>query len=230
MTRLGLGFGRVGCVAHRCEAEGEGRRREERAVLSGLSTRGLLTCFARAEPTSSVRRVHPPAAGIKPNWVSGSQKRAAGPAIRTSHASAHSKPPATAAPGKAGRVGAQGVWGARGGRICGMRNLRSPLPRRGNHHPIMITCGYMRGPLPRRGNRKHAAPDQTQLRPTPEEPRAGRLRGDIHGTGDCVEIHRRLRGDQYEIVRRSTGREIAWRSARLAHLRRPRWRGRQPWR
>ena len=56
------------------------------------------TCLALDAPTRSVRRVHPPAAGMRPIAVSGSQKRAEGPTMRTSHARAHSNPPATAAP------------------------------------------------------------------------------------------------------------------------------------
>ena len=57
-----------------------------------------MTRLAREAPTSSVSRVQPPAAGTRPSAVSGSQKRALGPTSRTSHARAHSKPPATAAP------------------------------------------------------------------------------------------------------------------------------------
>lgn len=66
---------------------------------TGTSLGNELTCFARAAPTSSASLVHPPAAGIKPSLVSGNQKRAEGPAILTSQASAHSNPPPTAAPG-----------------------------------------------------------------------------------------------------------------------------------
>eukprot|EP00964_Phaeocystis_antarctica_P063909 scaffold38389_cov70-Phaeocystis_antarctica.AAC.4 len=64
---------------------------------SSLSPKST-SCLARAEPTSSARRAQPPADGMRSICTSGSQKRACGPAMRASHASAHSNPPATAAP------------------------------------------------------------------------------------------------------------------------------------
>ena len=77
------------------------RARARASVNPLLGTRvreQVLTCLARAAPTMAERRVQPPAAGTRPSFVSGSQKRALGPTKRTSHARAHSKPPATAAP------------------------------------------------------------------------------------------------------------------------------------